>query len=110
VFQIGTLIGKRLQNNTENWATGSRGPQLHKAKLVQRNSNTVSLTFSAGSLHGTCVAEQAAFTVVALKRKNLVSHGFWVINCSKIHSFGPNQSYQSEIINGMIHKGMKIYH
>jgi len=69
VFQIDTLIGKRLQNNIENWATGSRGPQLHKAKLVQRNSNSVSLTFSTGSLHGICVAEQAAFRAVALKRK-----------------------------------------
>ena len=69
MFQIGRLIGKRLQNNSENWATGRRGPQLHKAKLVQRKSNTVCLTFSAGGLHGTCVAKQAAFTAVALKRK-----------------------------------------
>lgn len=57
------------KNNTENWATEGREPQLHNAKLVQRRLCTVSLTFNAGSPFGTCVQTQRAFTAVVLKRK-----------------------------------------
>ena len=60
---------KASKNKDQNRATESREPQLHKAKLVQRNLKTEDLTFSVGSLHGTCVEMQTAFTAVALKEK-----------------------------------------
>ena len=90
------------KNNTENWATEGREPQLHNAKLDQRRWTTVSLTFSAGSPFGTCVEMQTAFTVPALKRETLVSLGFWVTKCSKINCFRPNQKHKQGINRGML--------
>ena len=104
------MLVKGCKNRHQNRETEDREPQLHKAKLVQRKSNTVSLTFSAGSLHGTCVEMQTAFTVSALKGETLVSLGFWVIKCSKINCFRPNQKHKQGINRGMLWEGTKDYH
>ena len=63
------MLVKGCKNIDQNRATKDKEPQLHKAKLVQHKSNTVSLTFSAGNPFGTCVEMQTAFTVPALKEK-----------------------------------------
>ena len=80
----------------------SREPQLHKAKLVQRNLNTGVLTFSAGSLHRTCVEMQNLFTGVALKEKREFLTGFWVTDCYLIYCFRPNKSNKQGTIKGML--------
>ena len=49
------------------------------------------MTFSAGSPFGNCAEMQTAFTQPELKNETFVSLGFRVTDCSKIHSFWPNQ-------------------
>ena len=92
---VGFRTGARLvcgsQIYSENRQEKGRKPQMHKAKLGQRRCCTASLALSAGSPFGTCDEMQTAFTVPAMKRETLVSLGFRVTNCSKIHSFWPNQ-------------------
>ena len=110
VSEVVPMLVKGCKNRDQNRAKDSKEPQLHKATLVQRKCNTVSLTFSAGSLHGTCVEMQTAFTVSALKGETLVSLGFRVIKCSKINCFRPNQKHKQGINRGMLWKGTKDYH
>ena len=76
LIRLAPMLVKGCKNRDQNRATEDKEPQLHKATLVQRRSNTVSLTFSAGSPFGTCVEMQTAFTVPAMKRETLVSLGF----------------------------------
>ena len=79
------------KNNSENWATDSGEPQLHKEKLDHRRYCTVKQGCSAGSPFGTCVAVQVAFVAAALNETTLVLPRFWVTVCSKINDFWPNQ-------------------
>lgn len=94
----------------QNKAKQSREPQLHKAQLDQRTLNTEVLTFSVGSLHGTCVEMQNLFTGSALKEKREFLTGFWVTVCYLIYSFRPNQSNKQGTIKGMLWGRAKIYH
>ena len=96
------MLVKGNKNRDQNRAKDSKEPQLHKATLVQRRYNTVSLTFSAGSPFGTCVEMQTAFTVPALKGETLVSLGFWVTKCSKINCFRPNQKHKQGMNRGIL--------
>ena len=93
---------KGCKKRDQNRAKADKEPQLHKATLVQRRSNTVSLTFSVGGPFGTCVEMQTAFTVPALKRETLVSLGFWVTKFSKINCFRANQKHKQGINRGML--------
>ena len=86
----------------QNKAKQSREPQLHKAKLVQRNLNTGVLTFSTGSLHGTYVEMENLFIAVALKEKLSFLTGFWVTDFYLIYCFRPNKSNKQGTIKGML--------
>ena len=70
--------------------------------MDQRTLNTGVLTFSAGSLHGTCVEMQNLFTVVALKEKLSFLTRFWVRDCYLIYGFRPNKSNEQGTIKGML--------
>ena len=109
-IRLVAMLVKGCKNRDQNRKKEDKEPQLHKATLVQRRSNTVSLAFSAGSPSGTCVEMQTAFTVPALKRETLVSLGFWVTKCSKINCFRPNQKHKQGINRGMLWYGTKDYH
>ena len=81
IRQVPMLVTGCKNQRSKKKEKQSREPQLHKGKLVQRNLNTGVLTFSAGSLHGTCVEMQNLFTGVALKEKREFLTGFWVTVC-----------------------------
>ena len=85
------------KNNIENWATDSREPQLHKAKLDQRRYYIVNLTCSTGSPFGTCVSAQLAFVAAALKRQLSSLSDFGSQFAQKSMVFGQIRSYQSSI-------------